>query len=65
MKQSNQIPLLLTIAAIVFCSCVSIHAQDSTELPETRHIVILNKKYESDLKEINNWYYTMGDADIF
>jgi hypothetical protein len=44
--------LLLTIAAIVFCSCDSIHAQDSTELPETRHIVILNKKYEP-FKEIN------------
>ena len=28
-------------------------------------IKILNKKYASDLKEISNWYYTMGDADIF
>jgi len=55
MKQSNQIPLLLTIAVIVFCSCVSVHAQDSTELPETRHIVILSKNYGQyePFKEIN------------
>ncbi len=44
--------LLLTIAAIVFFSCVSIHAQDSTELPESRHILIVNKTHET-LKEVN------------
>jgi len=47
MKQSNQIPLLLTIAAIVFSSCVSVHAQDSTVQPESRHILILNNKGET------------------
>jgi len=52
MKQSNQIPLLLTIAAIVFCSCDSIHAQDSTAPSNTRHILILNNKYDP-FKEIN------------
>jgi small nuclear ribonucleoprotein (snRNP)-like protein len=47
--------LLLTIAAIILCSCVSIHAQDSTVQPESRHIVILNKKYGQyePFKELN------------
>lgn len=44
--------LLLTIAAIVFCSCASINAQDKPTIPETRHILILNKKYEP-FKETN------------
>jgi len=44
--------LLLTIATIVFSSCVSVHAQDSTAPSNTRHILILNKKYET-FKEIN------------
>ncbi len=47
MKQSNQIPLLLTIAAIVFCSCVSVHEQDSTFQPNTRHILLVNKTHET------------------
>ncbi len=44
--------LLMTIAAIIFSSCVSIHAQDSTVQPESRHILILNKTYET-IKEAN------------
>ena len=43
---------LLTIATIVFCSCVSVYAQDKPVKPGSRHIVILNKKYEP-IKEIN------------
>ena len=39
--------LLLTIAVIVFCSCVSIHAQDNTAIPGSRHILLVNKTHET------------------
>ena len=29
------------------------------------HVLALNKKYSSLLLNIDNWYYTMGDSDVF
>jgi len=29
------------------------------------HVLALNKKFSSLLLNINNWYYTMGDSDVF
>ena len=53
MSRNRSIYLLLSLGAtIVFCSCASIHAQDKTAPSGTKHIVIVNKKYEP-FKEIN------------
>jgi len=29
------------------------------------HVLGLNKKYQNQLLELNNWHYTMGDSDVF
>ncbi len=37
------------------------------EIPTSSHFVIkiLNKRFEKSLKSIDNWYYTMGESDVF
>ena len=52
MSKIKTMHLLLTIATIVFCSCVSVKGQDSTAQPISRHILMVNKTHET-LKEIN------------
>ena len=51
MNHNVRLILILTVLVLVSNQYVSL-AQDSTVRPETRHIVILNKKYEP-FKEIN------------
>ena len=29
------------------------------------HLIVFNKKLASSMGDINNWYYTMGDSDVF
>ena len=44
--------LLMALAAIGICSCVSVHAQDKAVKPESRHILLVNKTH--DTKKVVN-----------